>query len=618
MKTPTRLLNILQKAVFPAAGAIALLWFVIRVVPKPSRAAYPCMRAAFPVASSFVIWLLSLLGMRLAWRHLLGNMRRRPIVAMLAGACGLLAGVVWLASQPGNPALAAVNGSHGPLGEGKGVFPGRVVWVHAPDATSWGGKSTGERWSDPGHSHEPTIGRMMDEAICSLGGGKTVAGAWDNMFHEFNGARGKGEQGYKPGEKIMIKINLTLTNATMNALDDNYNKIRTGWLANYWNNIDVSPQAIIALLRQLVYDVGVAESDITIGDTVCLVPNYLWNLVHPEFPDVKFVENWGLHGRERAEFSTTPFHWSHPDATGKVKDYLPTCYAEAAYIINFAIPKSHAFGGITACAKNHYGSFLRTPVGNLRDYGDRNYFNLHESLPDSSVGTPGSGQYRSLVDIMGHPELGGKTILYLLDGLFSGHGWEGDPEKWQMAPFNGDWPSSLFASMDPVAIDSVAYDFLATEWPDEVLKASLGENGAQDYLHEAAQAGDPPSGTFYDPADDGSGLASLGVHEHWNNAIDKQYSRNLGADFGIELVPLEITEPVSQPALALRLAVDDDQLLLRVVHTDPATGYILEQVNPGAGSATSVLSIPKGAYGRRISRPFNPGASQVFYRIRKQ
>ncbi len=31
-------------------------------------------------------------------------------------------------------------------------------------------------------------------------------------------------------------------------------------------------------------------------------------------------------------------------------------------------------------------------------------------------------------------------------------------------------------------------------------------------------------------------MESLGVHEHWNNATDKQYSRNLGKRQGIELV----------------------------------------------------------------------------------
>ena len=31
-------------------------------------------------------------------------------------------------------------------------------------------------------------------------------------------------------------------------------------------------------------------------------------------------------------------------------------------------------------------------------------------------------------------------------------------------------------------------------------------------------------------------LESLGVHEHWNNAADKQYSRNLETGDGIELI----------------------------------------------------------------------------------
>jgi hypothetical protein len=57
-------------------------------------------------------------------------------------------------------------------------------------------------------------------------------------------------------------------------------------------------------------------------------------------------------------------------------------------------------------------------------------------------------------------------------------------------------------------------------------------------LHEAALAGKPPSGAVYDPEQDGQPLTSLGVHEHWNNATDKQYSRNLGKGEGIELVAL--------------------------------------------------------------------------------
>lgn len=45
---------------FPLIGFLALIWFLIRVIPKPSRAAYPCMQATFPAASSFIVWLVSI------------------------------------------------------------------------------------------------------------------------------------------------------------------------------------------------------------------------------------------------------------------------------------------------------------------------------------------------------------------------------------------------------------------------------------------------------------------------------------------------------------------------------------------------------------------------------
>ncbi len=131
---------------------------------------------------------------------------------------------------------------------------------------------------------------------------------------------------------------------------------------------------------------------------------------------------------------------------------------------------------------------------------------------------------------MGHRELGGKTLLYLVDGLFAGRNWYSAPARWNLPPFNGDWPSSVFVSQDPVAIDSVCYDFLWIEWRDYPQMS-----GADDYLTEAALAADPPSRAFYDPEADGVRLESLGVHEHWNNPLDRQYSRNLGISAGIEL-----------------------------------------------------------------------------------
>ena len=181
----------------------------------------------------------------------------------------------------------------------------------------------------------------------------------------------------------------------------------------------------------------------------------------------------------------------------------------------------HERNGITVAAKNHFGS-LSGGNDNRRKPTTANYYNLHLRLPleTDAAAWPqraSMGQYRPLVDLNGHKGMGGKTVLYLVDGIYGGKGWAGTPSKWAMAPFNNNWPASLFLSMDEVAIDSVAFDFLSQQWPD----LALGNEGVQDYLHEMALANDPPSGTFYDPEHDGTPMASQGVHEHWNNATDK-------------------------------------------------------------------------------------------------
>jgi hypothetical protein len=60
-----------------------------------------------------------------------------------------------------------------------------------------------------------------------------------------------------------------------------------------------------------------------------------------------------------------------------------------------------------------------------------------------------------------------------------------------------------------------------------------------DYLHQAADSVNWPVGIVYTPNGDGITIPkSLGVHEHWNNPMDKQYSRNLGTGEGIELVKI--------------------------------------------------------------------------------
>jgi hypothetical protein len=55
--------------VLPLTGLVSLVWFLVRVIPKPSRATYPCQRMAAPLASGFVVWLLGIVGSSLAYRR---------------------------------------------------------------------------------------------------------------------------------------------------------------------------------------------------------------------------------------------------------------------------------------------------------------------------------------------------------------------------------------------------------------------------------------------------------------------------------------------------------------------------------------------------------------------
>ena len=501
----------------PIVGLVSLVWFLIRVIPKPARATYPCQRVALPLASGLVAWLVGLVGSVVAFRKAKGLLHQSRLpLAIACVAAALVFGAVALLNMPETPLTAAEQPGLAPVGQGRGVHPGRVAWVHDPDATDWKGPGNGHPWENE-CTNPAVCEQMMSKALRALTGESIDAKAWDALFRYHNQARGKGTVGYKPGEKITIKVNFVGMIRTGKCVNPETYALESGWI-DYMNT---SPQLTAALLKQLTQTVGVKQSDIAVGDPLSRFAKEYYDPLHKQFPDVVYLDGQGTSGRTKAELSTVPIYWSSRPKDVQ-QDYMPKAYVEAEYFINFANLKAHSGAGVTLCAKNHYGSLFRAPP-------DKGYLNLHDS-----GFSKGSKEYRNLVDLMGHAHTGGKTVLYLFDGLYCGtHPTDRVPKKFASAPFSDDWTSSLFASQDPVAIDSVGFDFLLVDQPK-----AAGMAGTDDYLHEAAQANNPPSGTFYDP-DHATGtvhLASLGVHEHWNNPKDRQYSRNLGKNEGIELV----------------------------------------------------------------------------------
>ena len=506
---------------FPIAGLASLIWFLVRVIPKPSRATYPCQRFAFPLASGFIAWILGLSAWAVAFRKAkVSFARRRYVIGLVCLAASV--GALWLAVSISSDewALAEPHAVNEPIGTAEGIYPGRVVWVHDPDATDWEGPGDGHPW-ESSHTSLPRVSEMISRSIQELTGTDSDAVAWDKLFRYFNKKRGKRGAGYKRGEKIVIKVNFVGFIRVHGGVNlDNYN------LETKSDYMNTSPQMLIALLRQLVNTVGVKEADIAIFDSLAYFANEYYDIFRKEFPNLRCIDHTGKFGRILAKQSSIPLYWSS-NPQGNKADYAPVCFAEADYIINFANLKAHTGAGVTLCAKNHYGSLIRWPA-------QKGYYDMHPSAFSKEEGT-----YRPLVDLMGHKHIGGKTLLYLIDGLYCGiHPIDMDrgPRRWKSYPFNGDWTSSLLASQDAVAIDSVGFDFLHAEYEEQPRKG-----GVDDYLHEAALADNPPSGTFYDPDHSGNvkRLASLGVHEHWNNPREKKYSRNLGMSKGIDLVAIK-------------------------------------------------------------------------------
>jgi hypothetical protein len=150
--------------------------------------------------------------------------------------------------------------------------------------------------------------------------------------------------------------------------------------------------------------------------------------------------------------------------------------------------------GVTLAGKNLFGTWMES-VSAVHDY---HYIGLVMNNPAPQT------------DLFAHEDLGGKTVLYIGDGLYATPWDHCVIGKFNMYPFNNDWTNSLFFSQDPVALDSVMYDFLHTEGTNPI-------EGSQNYLHQSAE----PLTNTYDPENDGSYLSdSLGVHEHWDTNED--------------------------------------------------------------------------------------------------
>lgn len=431
-----------------------------------------------------------------------------------------------------------------PVGEARGIHPGRVVWAHDPEAARWSGHvaaTSGHWWMDTS-TNQQRVDTMLSGTLRGLTGAASDDEAWAKIFAHYN-ARARGShQEYVPGELVAVKVNLNNSSAEAPG-----------------NIVNVSPQVALAMVRQLVHRARVRPADIIVYDARRNIYPALLTKVWDEFPKVRFVQwdapappqprNPGYgdyRGLEQADWVEGVSYSVNQNEYYDAK-LIPKQIKDATYLVNVALLKAHSYPysaaeggdegqtGVTMTGKNHFGSIKGTPE-------------LHGAINTNRQGTPHA--YSPIVDLAASPTLGSKTILYVLDGLYCARRHQSYPLHFPNPPFNNkvtpyensEWPSSLLASMDGVALDSVGLDILYSQ-----TKNNLDEYGhprivirenADDYLQEMAVPDHPPSGTKYMQA--GRPITSLGVFEHWDSDATRQYSRNRDPQGGrgIELIYL--------------------------------------------------------------------------------
>ncbi len=386
--------------------------------------------------------------------------------------------------NPRSPKLFV--GPNEPIGEGRGIHPGRVAWIHNPGVARWDGKTglwVEDRWND-----QAKADAMIPEAVMQLTGEPTAKKGWQALFRHFNRTHGRGSRGYRRGEMIAVKLNMNNAITHRDTIE-----------------LNSSPFVTLALVRSLVHDGGVRPQDIVLCEPSRAITDSIYNKVHREFPQVRIIDNLGGEGREKCEYYPEQIVYSADN--GAMARGLAKCIVDADYLINSALLKTHSGPGVTLTAKNWYGA---------TDIYLQWRRNAHNNIsPDKRHGKPG---YKTFVDFIAHKDLGQKTLLFLIDGTYGSRDVNGAPNpKWMKEPFCGDWACSLIVSQDEVACDAVGMDLLIGEWPEF---GSL--NYCDEYLREAASIPHAPSGTVYRFG--GEPLTQpLGLFEHWNNPQERKY-----------------------------------------------------------------------------------------------
>lgn len=339
-----------------------------------------------------------------------------------------------------------------------------VLHVRHSGATNWTPSNQSQRFYQ--QVNQTAVDQMAERGLKDLTGEANWGDIWSKLFTRIQ------PDGYQPGQKIAIKVN-------MNYGDQNNNNC-----SNHDNMIDATPQPIAALLAGMAA-AGVQMSDVTIYDSTggTYTNNlygrsfyqYFRDYLNSRFSGLHFVGTSGCgvtqttYGKE----SSLTVDFGTLKSRGLQDRLLTDVLADATYLINVPIMKGHSGeGGIpfSGVFKNHLGSINYVYASNGAD-------SIHDYI------TPSNSRYdrnnSALVDIYLNANIANKTVLTMMDGLFGSLWNQGADNNW--STFGGK-ANSLFFAIDPVALDTILADIVRAE-------GRFSTSRAYDFLYEAQTAG---------------------------------------------------------------------------------------------------------------------------------
>lgn len=316
-------LNI-RRLFFPIIGLASLIWFFIRVIPKPSRAAYPCQRAAFPIASSFVIWLTGIFGGTFAYKKLKKRFSYSRYIVAGIGVTAFLAAVIWnfqMLPNSSSETLAAFT----------------PVKLPASDVAIVQSTKTDVKSIDYAE-----IKQMVTTAVSNVGGIESVV---------------------KNGDTVVIKPNLIQSAS----LSTELNGVTTDWRVT---------KAVVELVRSVNPNGKVYVMEEGIVDTTTLFNYYKYNTTNIPGVD-QFIAIEKDSGAWQDKDSPGLTLVNMPDGLLHTQYYFNKKFKEADVVISVPTMKTHYNAGFTGGIKN---LSIGTPPSNI--YGISRYEIARNNMVD--------------------------------------------------------------------------------------------------------------------------------------------------------------------------------------------------------------------------------------------